>query len=95
MNQEWVYQHRGTKSDIKNGMDYFRVGTELEVSDPDAVCIHIYGARKAEKAAHIVKCVNMHDELVEALRDVWESHGKLNDDTWDIAVNTLKKAGAL
>lgn len=75
--EPWIAQHRGTSKDIILGRDHFRVGTELEVADPDAVCIHVYGARKAEKAAHIVECVNAHDDLVEAL----EALLKLNDDS--------------
>lgn len=62
-------------------------------------------------AAHIVKCVNMHDELVEALKeagDVIESYHKstgidLGDasnmpfykDTMNTIDETLQKAGAL
>lgn len=68
--EPWVAAHRGTRTDIKRGTDYFRVGAELEVADPDAVCIHVYGARKAEKAAHIVKCVNAHDDLIDALEEI-------------------------
>lgn len=58
-------------------------------------------APSEEDMAHIVKCVNMHDELVEALKDIIDrSH---NDplgtskvlDMRKIAEKTLKKAGAL
>lgn len=44
-------------------------------------------------AAHIVKCVNMHDELVEALNKIIDETYDLNANS--IAYETLKKAGAL
>lgn len=57
-------------------------------------------------AAHIVKCVNLHDELVDALKDavsgisyVRQKHGDLYGVGFDrvemIANAALKKAGAL
>lgn len=61
----------------------------------------------AEEAAHIVKCVNMHDELVEALDAIGNlTRATVLRDTAGSAVNrlnmaidmaraTLKKAGAL
>lgn len=45
-------------------------------------------------AAHIVKCVNMHDELVEALKQAYavcRAHDYFDSDIED----ALKKAGAL
>jgi len=47
-----------------------------------------------ENAAHIVKCVNMHDELVEALKKcgMLLEHGGFDLEFIDSA---LKKAGAL
>lgn len=45
-----------------------------------------------EDAAHIVKCVNMHDELVDALDKILDNN---NDENWHNALNVLKKAGAL
>ena len=62
-----------------------------------------YGTDDAN-AAHIVKCVNMHDELVEALKeinDLNENHspfgGEMYQDRIDreLVRETLKKAGAL
>lgn len=47
----------------------------------------------AANAAHIVKCVNMHDELVEAL-EIAETY-KLKQEDRLIIEKTLKKAGAL
>lgn len=98
----WVSVHRGTKKDIAKGNDYFRVGSEADVSDPDMSCTHVFGTRKEANAAHIVKCVNLHDELVEALGELienisphsWGSHenkmGAIKN-----ACEALKKAGAL
>ena len=45
-------------------------------------------------AAHIVKCVNMHDELVEALRLLLSSSSDYQTGVAE-AEETLKKAGAL
>lgn len=103
----WVAEHRGTRTDIKNHTDYFRIGTELEVADPDAVCIHVYGARKAEKSAHIVKCVNEHEALhkriaelsgalSQSLMYLEKIEGCIGETlmTGDSARNALGKAGA-
>lgn len=43
--------------------------------------------------AHIVKCVNMHDELVEALKVI--ASKSLEKPSIYVATETLKKAGAL
>lgn len=43
--------------------------------------------------SHIVKCVNMHDELVGALKKIIDETYDLNANS--IAFETLKKAGAL
>lgn len=65
-------------------------------------------ASSSEDAAHIVKCVNMHDELVEALKKIANNEFKDADELWcseamaifvarlnDIAADALKKAGEL
>lgn len=50
-----------------------------------------------DDAAHIVKCVNMHDELVDKMENILIAIGM----GWDLegvaeeAAETLKKAGAL
>lgn len=52
------------------------------------------GNNERENAAHIVKCVNMHDELVEALKQAYavcKAHGYLDGGIEE----ALKKAGAL
>lgn len=58
-------------------------------------------APSVEDAAHIVKCVNMHDELVEALKwakeqlEVFASE-TMGEDFNSLRINeALKKAGAL
>lgn len=43
-------------------------------------------------AAHIVKCVNMHDELVGALKLMMEED---SEEAWSKAREAIKKAGAL
>lgn len=49
-------------------------------------------APSEEDMAHIVKCVNMHEELVDALDKILDNN---NDENWHNALNVLKKAGAL
>lgn len=44
-------------------------------------------------AAHVVKCVNMHEELVDALIDITRKTKDLNANV--IAIEALKKAGEL
>lgn len=47
-------------------------------------------------AAHIVKCVNMHDELVEAIQDlICAGDFRRGCEDLKSARETLKKAGAL
>jgi hypothetical protein len=49
-------------------------------------------------AAHIVKCVNMHDELVEALKKIYgngDATGCNPQLMANISYETLKKAGEL
>lgn len=52
-------------------------------------------AKDAEQADRIVKCVNLHDELVEALRRLCShgirSHDQIRED-WDRARAVLAKA---
>lgn len=49
-----------------------------------------------EDAAHIVKCVNMHDELVGVVRAMANFDGRNNNyHLKQMARETLKKAGAL
>lgn len=53
-----------------------------------------YADEGAANAAHIVKCVNLHDELVEALKQAYAVSRAHNYFDIDIE-ETLKKAGAL
>lgn len=46
-------------------------------------------------AAHIVKCVNLHDELVEALQFISECNMTNSQDFKQVAREALKKAGSL
>lgn len=66
------------------------------VSGDDIIASCITATIDAEKgkanATHIVKCVNMHDELVEALIDIYD-HADAEAST--MAEKALKKAGAL
>lgn len=53
----------------------------------------IFGGSAEANDAHIVQCVNLHDELVEALREIASD---TNDGKSEIvAREALKKAGAL
>jgi hypothetical protein len=38
--------------------------------DPDSIATHVIDVGDDARAAHIVKCVNLHDELVEALQSL-------------------------
>lgn len=50
----------------------------------------------AANAAHIVRCVNAHDELVAALRALLKAHGErtswASESLWDAARAALAKA---
>lgn len=61
----------------------------------------VFGGKADSNAAHIVKCVNMHDELLERLRELMELTEDPENDADECesvfvaARETLKKAGAL
>lgn len=64
----------------------------------------IFDGIAKEDAAHIVKCVNMHDELVEALKalhiqalqsNVNSPANEWGEEALSMSLATLKKAGAL
>lgn len=38
MTEKWVAVHCGTKRDIERGRDFYRIGPEMDVSDPDCSC---------------------------------------------------------
>ena len=38
MSAKWIAVHRGTKRDIERGEDFYRIGPELDVADPDCAC---------------------------------------------------------
>lgn len=72
----WVSEHRGTRRDVQNGTDYYRVGPRSDVEDIDSQCIHVHGFDKEGKADKVVTAVNAYDTnqatikaLVEALED--------------------------
>jgi N-dimethylarginine dimethylaminohydrolase len=101
-------EHTPTPWDKLNGVFTPEDGYFSMIQTPDKCIANVF---EEANAAHIVKCVNMHDELVEALKeagDVIESYHKstgidLGDasnmpfykDTMNTIDETLKKAGAL
>lgn len=66
-------------------------------SDPIAsVCGECSFTQDHANAAHIVKCVNMHDELVEAIQElICAGDFRRGCEDLKSARETLKKAGAL
>lgn len=83
----WVYDRMGkntvstTNISGESGRFVCATGGHSDNRLPD------HGLSENEaNAAHIVKCVNAHDKLVEALRDVltaYDSWGGYNDDGFD------------
>lgn len=78
--------------------------TQITGSNGDLICIDttFYPvAPSIDDMNHIVKCVNMYDALVEALRELLELTGDPENDADECesvfvtARETLKKAGAL
>lgn len=61
--ETWTAVHRGTKRDIERGEDYYRIGPDIDVSDPDARCIHVYGPDK-ERRAHLAAAAPEMDEVL-------------------------------
>jgi len=78
---------------------YLYGGVQIGQEDTgDAVCSMWGDKQEGEaNAAHIVKCVNMHDELVEALYNLvkWIEDEQGSTDRVNDAVKTLEKAGAI
>lgn len=96
-----VVPHIGTRLPDKI---FMIVGASEVVCGDDGICVpdNMNDRSFVEDEAnmhHIVKCVNMHDELVEALEEVKEYlEGFLrtgNDQHLTIINEALKKAGAL
>lgn len=77
----WIIEYGSEESAIIDARGYI-ICTNGE--DPSVV--------SDDEMAHIVKCVNMHDELVSALDKILDNN---NDENWHNALNVLKKAGAL
>jgi len=75
---------------------YLYGGVQIGQEDTGEAVCSMWGDKQEGEAnaAHIVKCVNMHDELVEALRKcgMLLEHGGFDLEFIDSA---LKKAGAL
>lgn len=100
----WKVEHGHMQQNI--GIRYWQI-----TDGQDAICNNQFCCAEDSEAnaAHIVKCVNMHDELVEVLelarRDLADWIKATEDDDnwllWDTRMiinrirETLKKAGAL
>ena len=81
----WIMEYGSEESSIIDARGYI-ICTNGE--DPSVA--------SDDEMTHIVKCVNMHDELVEALKNVDKAVSKGNFIAIrDLARETLKKAGAL
>lgn len=88
------------------GMGYPVAECRITPISQSSWCNAPYSDEGEANAAHIVKCVNMHDELVEALKEINnlnENHSPFGgemyrdriDMAWELVRETLKKAGAL
>ncbi len=88
-------KHTPTPWDHINGVYTQENGYFSMVQTPDGCVAYVFDK---EDAAHIVKCVNMHDELVEAISDcLWmieekEGTGDENDKKVDAVRLSLAKA---
>lgn len=54
MTSKWIYAHRGTKRDIDQGLDFYRIGPEVDVTDPDCACPTITDAWRAKQIVNDV-----------------------------------------
>ena len=79
----WIMEYGSEESSIIDARGYI-ICTNGE--DPSVA--------SDDEMTHIVKCVNMHDELVEALRLLLSSSSDYQTGVAE-AEETLKKAGAL
>lgn len=82
-------KHTPTPWDQLNNVFTMEDGYFSMIQTPDQCIANVFDEADA---AHIVKCVNMHDELVDALDKILDNN---NDENWHNALNVLKKAGAL
>lgn len=88
-------KHTPTPWDQLNNVFTMEDGYFSMIQTPDQCIANVFDEADA---AHIVKCVNMHDELVEALKEIYgngDATGCNPQIKTDIARAALKKAGAL
>lgn len=71
-------------------------GVQIGQEDTGEAVCSMWGDKKEGEAnaAHIVKCVNMHDELVAVMSDIHDFLKRSGYDTTMVKA-TLKKAGEL
>lgn len=77
-----------------SGMGYPITECRVTPVSASSWCKAPYNDEGKANAAHIVKCVNLHDELVEVLKDIQDFLKRSGYDT-TMVKETLKKAGAL
>ena len=87
-------EHTPTPWDQLNGVFTHDDGYFSMIQTPDKCIANVF---EESDAAHIVKCVNMHDELVGALKSWVDAmdNDRSTSDSYLTALETLKKAGAL
>lgn len=78
MTSKWIYAHRGTKRDIERGVDFYRVGPELDVTDPECACPTIPDEWRAKQIVNSVnasiEALATKDALIERLKSEAQIH---------------------
>ena len=86
-----LIQYDGDDEEIADDFDRHEIGWIVETC-----CAHVsYKDVDAANAAHIVKCVNHHDELIAALTAMYQMHGTTAKTNSDIRNETYAKVRAV
>lgn len=76
MSKKWIAVHRGTKRDIERGADFYRIGPEIDVADPDCACPTIKDEWRANQIVNQVNAtiaaVAAKDATIAELREALE-----------------------
>jgi hypothetical protein len=90
-------KHTPTPWRIRRNQSTNKPSCEITTSDKISICYMSNGDLGLGNAAHIVKCVNMHDELLEACIEataLFDNHPEIfvNIGTYEVLTRVINKA---
>ena len=83
MSKKWIAVHRGTKRDIERGADFYRIGPEIDVADPDCACPTIKDEWRANQIVNQVNAtidaLAAKDAEIKRLREALERIQRISE----------------